>query len=107
MLRPCGVELARRWVAALLVVDESEREALVSAVERQVVATYGISRDYSEPNEETRSLEMTVVHEPVQKAQYVEHIEVSYSGPAPQPAKRVPKASSNKGPKRKPGARRA
>jgi hypothetical protein len=35
-----GPELARRWVAALLLVPESERESLVKAIEEQIVREY-------------------------------------------------------------------
>ncbi len=41
LLRPAGPELARRWVAALLLVPEGEREGVVSAVERSIVEEYG------------------------------------------------------------------
>ena len=40
LLKPAGPELARRWLAALLLVPESEREAVVDAVERQIVGEY-------------------------------------------------------------------
>lgn len=41
LLRPMGPELGRRWLAALLLVPEEEREALVSAMEEQIVREYG------------------------------------------------------------------
>lgn len=41
LLRPAGPDLARRWLAALLLVDISEREAVVSSIERQIAETYG------------------------------------------------------------------
>ncbi len=34
LLRPLGAELGRRWLAALLLVDEREREAVVAEIER-------------------------------------------------------------------------
>lgn len=37
---PVGGELSRRWLAALLLVPEDERGAVVSAVERQIAAEY-------------------------------------------------------------------
>lgn len=40
LLRPAGPALARRWVAALLLVPEGDRESVVSAVERRIVAEY-------------------------------------------------------------------
>ncbi|HLO40938.1 MAG TPA: hypothetical protein VK176_07945 [Phycisphaerales bacterium] len=39
-MQPLGPELVRRWVAALMLVHASEREAVVSAVERQLAHLY-------------------------------------------------------------------
>ncbi|MGV6814595.1 MAG: hypothetical protein ACWA5W_06235 [Phycisphaerales bacterium] len=39
-MRPGSIELARRWVSALMLVPEEEREAVVSVVEAQIVADY-------------------------------------------------------------------
>ncbi|MEZ6319340.1 MAG: hypothetical protein R3B49_11420 [Phycisphaerales bacterium] len=41
LLKPAGPELARRWVAALLVAPEEEREAIVEAVEARIYQEYG------------------------------------------------------------------
>ena len=40
LLRPAGAESARRWVAALLLVPEEEREAVIERVETSIVRTY-------------------------------------------------------------------
>lgn len=40
MMRPTGPELARRWLAALTLVPGEQREAVVAAVERQIVAEF-------------------------------------------------------------------
>lgn len=40
LMRPGSIELARRWVSVLMLVPESEREAIVEAVEAQIVADY-------------------------------------------------------------------
>ena len=40
-MKPIGVETARRWIAALMLVPEDQREALVDAIESQIVAEYG------------------------------------------------------------------
>ncbi len=40
LLRPGSIELARRWVSALMLVPECEREDVVSAVESQLVAEF-------------------------------------------------------------------
>ena len=44
LMRPGSVELARRWVSALMLAPASEREAIVQAVEAQMV------EDYPEPD---------------------------------------------------------
>jgi hypothetical protein len=40
LLQPMGPELARRWVAALLLVDRDERDEFVRTVERHVADLY-------------------------------------------------------------------
>tara|TARA_R110002072_G_scaffold42064_16_gene118318 strand:- start:12422 stop:12580 length:159 start_codon:yes stop_codon:yes gene_type:complete len=45
LMRPGSVELARRWVSALMLAPASEREAIVQAVEAQMV------EDYPEPGD--------------------------------------------------------
>ncbi|HYE02134.1 MAG TPA: hypothetical protein VD963_02745 [Phycisphaerales bacterium] len=40
LLRPAGADLARRWLAALLLVPEPERPAVVAAIESRIAATY-------------------------------------------------------------------
>lgn len=44
LLRPCGVELGRRWLAALSLVPEDRREEIVAAVEAQIVQEFGPDR---------------------------------------------------------------
>ncbi len=41
LLRAGSPELARRWVAALMLVPEDRRQGIVEAVERQIVEEYG------------------------------------------------------------------
>lgn len=40
LLRPAGPELARRWLSALLLVPEHEREQVVDSVEAEIVNQY-------------------------------------------------------------------
>lgn len=40
LLRPAGPELARRWLAALLLAPVEEREAIVRSVEERMVGLY-------------------------------------------------------------------
>jgi len=41
LMKPAGPELARRWVAALMLVPEGEREQVVEAVEAQIHEEFG------------------------------------------------------------------
>lgn len=43
LMRPAGPELARRWVAALMLVPESDRETVVAEVEARVAQLYSQS----------------------------------------------------------------
>jgi|GEM_PF-1666158 len=49
LLRPGQIELARRWVAALMLVPEDEREAMVEAIEQRIVETYAEPTPTPEP----------------------------------------------------------
>lgn len=40
LLRPAGPEIARRWLAALLIVPEEDREAVVQAIEARIIEVY-------------------------------------------------------------------
>lgn len=41
LMRPAGPELARRWVAALMLVPESDRETVVAEIETRIAELYG------------------------------------------------------------------
>lgn len=69
LLEPAGPELARRWVAALMLVPGDEREAVVRGVERRIVEEYG----GSEPERQVR-----VRRGPVQREGYVEEVISTY-----------------------------
>lgn len=73
LLRPCGVELARRWVAALMLVPVDEREAVVSAIEAR------LAREYAGASYAGEGRLTSVVHPPVQREGYVEQVFTSYS----------------------------
>lgn len=70
LLRPASPDLARRWLAALLVVPVPDRAALVEAIERRIADTY------PRPHEDR---EITVVFPPQQRDGYVEQIEKTYA----------------------------
>lgn len=70
LLRPAGPELARRWLAALMLVDAEEREAMVEMVERQVAQLYG--------PEPAAAGGFQVVHPPVQRDGHTEQVITTY-----------------------------
>lgn len=107
LLRGQTPDLARRWLSALLIVPERERESVVSAVERSVVAEYAqtseadervtrtgareLQRDAradidtaasDEPGTsnqpESETTQFRVVYPPTQRQGYVETIEKSF-----------------------------
>lgn len=86
LLRPERVELSRRLIAALMLVPEAERDALVGEIERRIVRTYA---------EEDRLIEMHVVGPPVQRDGYIEQIHTTYA--VPQGESRSEEADSDKG----------
>lgn len=45
LLRPAGPDLARRWLSALLLVPEDEREVVVSSVEARIAESYPLVDD--------------------------------------------------------------
>lgn len=71
LLKPGAADLARRWLAALLLVPAAEREEVVKAVEAQIVAEYDLGEDAAER-------EMVVRYPAVQRAGYVEEIVKRY-----------------------------
>lgn len=87
LLRPMGPELARRWLAALLVVAPEEREAMVSAIEQRVMELYG--RGSAEPPAAPPK-EYRVIAAPVQRNGYVEQVTTTYEVKPPprQPRRR-------------------
>lgn len=73
LLRPGSVELARRWVAALLLVPEHERANVVAAIERRIVEVY--ERPASA---EAGEREVVVRYPAVQREGYVEEVVKRY-----------------------------
>jgi hypothetical protein len=55
LLQPCGMDLARRWLAALLVVPQDERESVVEAIEARVVSLYASDPADDEPVSDRRA----------------------------------------------------
>ena len=69
MLRPGGAELARRWLACLMVAPSSEREAIVRSVENRMAELYLAQRS---------EREVQVAHPPEQREGYFEHKVTTY-----------------------------
>jgi len=87
LLRPGGPELIRRWVAALLLAPDAEREAIVNEVERSLVELYAeplsggpVRESKQDENDETPVVH--IVSPPEQREGYVEQVERSYSPPS-------------------------
>jgi hypothetical protein len=85
LLRPATPELARRWVAALLLVPEAERAAVVESIEARIVETYARPEAPEDgPARAGRSAEgdeeeMVVVYPPTQRDGHVEQVERVYA----------------------------
>jgi len=45
LMKPIGPETARRWVAALLLIPEDERLAVIESIEAEIVRQYGSCGD--------------------------------------------------------------
>lgn len=104
LLRPAGgggPELARRWLAALMLVPMSERAEVVRAVEREISRTYGAQREAAASGASSQTggegtiegrASWAVHHPPVQKDGYVEEVVKTYEEVEPKPeAKAKPK----------------
>lgn len=83
LLRPAGVERARRWVSALLMVPEGERDEVIAAVTRRIEETYG-SPDPPPPGAPADADDelLHVADEPTAGPGYVEQTIRSYGRPA-------------------------
>lgn len=102
LLRPVGPELARRWLAALLLIPADEREAAVEAIETRIAQTYGRTLSGSpetrlgsgtparragsgvtQSRRGSTPATLDVVAPPVQRDGYVEQLVTTYQTPAP------------------------
>jgi hypothetical protein len=79
LLKPGGVELARRWLAALLLVPAAEREVVVKAVEAKIVKEYDLPLDAeAQEGAGAEPREMVVRYPAVQREGYVEEVVKRY-----------------------------
>lgn len=76
LLRPAGVELSRRWLAALLLVPEHERRSVVESIEARIASLYPAAPASALNAEGGRTV--TLVHPPVQRDGYVEQVTTTY-----------------------------
>lgn len=82
LMKPAGPDMARRWLACLLCVPESERAALLAEMEARAGAL--ASRAAS------AHAELSVLHPPVQREGYIEQVCTTYARselPASKPAR--------------------
>ncbi|MEQ8843823.1 MAG: hypothetical protein RIB58_03130 [Phycisphaerales bacterium] len=75
LLRPAGAELGRRWLACLLLAPESERRAIVEAVEQRMADLY--LRDNQKQQAGER--QVTIAHEPTQADGFIEQKFTTYA----------------------------
>jgi len=99
LLKPGGADLARRWVAALFLAPEQERERIVEAVEARIVELYALDEPASQ-GASTGAEEQTVdlVEPPVEKEGHVEQVIHTYAKAADEAiaAKRKPQDRGRK-----------
>lgn len=111
LLRPAGAELARRWLACLLLAPEGERRAIVEAVEARMAEQYGPAAEEGQadttqaddaPADAER--EVNVVGPPVQREGYVEQVVTTYTKAPPTPRKAGPATPAKQASPRAKGA---
>ena len=75
LLQPTGPDLARRWLAALLLVPRDERQSVVESVEQRIASMF----DPDAPLASTDDEEIDIVFPPVQRTGYVEQTHKTYA----------------------------
>ena len=74
LLRPAGPDLARRWLAALLIVPDEDRTGVVEEVERRVIEVY--AEAHAAHVDETL---LDIAEPPVQREGFIEQIIRTYA----------------------------
>ncbi len=87
LLKPGGADLARRWVAALMLAPAEERERIVEAVEAKIVELYALDEQADDDIGEAAAAsaeaqEFDLVEPPVQKEGRVEQTIHTYAAAA-------------------------
>ena len=75
LLQPTGPDLARRWLAALLLVPRDDRLSVVESVEQRIASMF----ESDAPPESTDDDEIDIVFPPVQRKGYVEQTHKTYA----------------------------
>ena len=75
LLQPTGPDLARRWLAALLLVPRDDRLSVVESVEQRIASMF----EPDAPAESTDDDEIDIVFPPVQRKGYVEQTHKTYA----------------------------
>jgi hypothetical protein len=74
LMRPAGIELSRRWLAALLLVPMDEREGVVASIESRIADVYAPASGIGP----AAGKGLNVVHPPVQREGYVEQVTTNF-----------------------------
>lgn len=88
LLQPAGPDLARRWLAALMLVPREDREGVVESVEERIASTFADGKAMAE-GDASPSCEIEVVHPPVQHDGYVEQVRTTYAKSHTQPDEKL------------------
>jgi len=75
LLQPTGPDLARRWLAALLLVPRDDRLSVVESVEQRIASMF----EHDAPAESADDDEIDIVFPPVQRKGYVEQTHKTYA----------------------------
>ena len=75
LLQPTDPDLARRWLAALLLVPRDERLSVVESVEQRIASMF----DPGAPAVSNDEEEIDIVYPPVQRTGYVEQTHTTYA----------------------------
>jgi len=83
LLQPTGPDLARRWLAALLLVPREDRQSVVESVEDRITSMYASAAPVTaagvSSSEDDEPREIDVVYPPVQHDGYVEEMRTTYA----------------------------
>lgn len=76
LMQPASPELARRWLAALLLVPREEREAVVASIEARINQLYPMQPAVQPEAQDTH---LEIIHPPRPHAGYTEQVHTTYT----------------------------